>query len=171
MVDGNRKCHMHVTGTENRMMQDATYGAPMFRKDFTVEKKVRSAKLYTSALGVYDVFVNGRRVGHLQPDGTTVYEELKPGWTDYRKRVFYQSHDVTSLFVEGRNTIGAVVTPGWWAGAIAKGIYGAPETGFIAKLVITYDDNTTGVIVTDDTWASSRKGAVKSGDIYDGEVL
>ena len=170
VVDGNRKCHMHVTGTENRMMQDATYGAPMFRKDFTVEKKVRSAKLYTSALGVYDVFVNGRRVGHLQPDGTTVYEELKPGWTDYRKRVFYQSHDVTSLFVEGRNTIGAVVTPGWWAGAIAKGIYGAPETGFIAKLVITYDDNTTGVIVTDDTWASSRKGAVKSGDIYDGEV-
>ena len=84
--------------------------------------------------------------------------------------MFYQSHDVTSLFVEGRNTIGAVVTPGWWAGAIAKGIYGSPETGFIAKLVITYDDNTTGVIVTDGTWASSRKGAVKSGDIYDGEV-
>lgn len=171
VIDGNRKCHMHVTGAEYRMMQDATYsGAPMFRKNFTIEKKVKSAKLYTSALGVYNVFVNGKRVGHLQPDGTTIYEELKPGWTDYRKRVFYQSHDVTSLFVEGKNTLGAIVTSGWWAGAIAKGIYGSPETGFIAKLVITYDDNTTDVIVTDETWASSKKGAVKSGDIYDGEV-
>jgi len=170
VVDGNRKCYMRVSGKEYRMMQESSDGAPMFIKDFVTSRKVTSAKLYTSALGVYDVFVNGRRVGHVQPDGSTVYEELKPGWTDYRKRVFYQSHDVTALLVDGRNTIGSVVTSGWWAGAVAKGIYGSPETGFIAKLVITYDDNTVETIVTDETWASSKKGAVRSGDIYDGEV-
>ena len=145
-------------------------GAPMFRKAFTLQKPVREAKLYTSGLGIYDVFINGQRVGHLQPDGSVIYEELKPGWTDYRYRVFYSSHDVTTLLAEGANAIGAVVTSGWWAGAIARGVYGDAPLGFIAKLLVTYDDGTQEIFVSDLSWRSSRNGAVRSGEIYDGEI-
>ena len=145
-------------------------GMPMFRKSFSVGRKVQSAMLFTSGLGVYDLFVNGHRVGHQQPDGTTLYEELKPGWTDYRKRVFYSTHDVTALLSEGRNALCALVTTGWWAGAVMHGAYSNTELGFMAKLLITYDDGTQDIVVSDLSWRSSRHGALKLGDIYDGEI-
>ena len=167
---GSRMCHMQSASGENKIMQSQTAGAPMFRKTFTLQKAVRQAKLYTSGLGIYDVFINGQRVGHLQPDGSTIYEELKPGWTDYRYRVFYSSHDVTALLAEGANAIGAVVTSGWWAGAIARGVYGNAPLGFIAKLIVTYDDDTQETLVSDLSWRTSRNGAVRMGDIYDGEI-
>ena len=167
---GSRMCHMQSASGEKKVVQAQSFGVPMFRKTFTLNKAVKTAKLYTSALGVYDVFINGQRVGHVQPDGSVIYEELKPGWTDYRSRVFYSSHDVTTLLAEGANAIGAIVTPGWWAGAVMHGVYGSPQTGFIAKLVITYEDDTRATIVSDLSWLSSKKGALKSGDIYDGEI-
>ncbi|MBQ6652640.1 MAG: alpha-L-rhamnosidase N-terminal domain-containing protein, partial [Prevotella sp.] len=117
---GSRMCHLQSASGEKRLMQNATAGAaPLFRKTFTLDKTVRSAKLFSAGLGVYDIFVNGERVGHLQPDGTTIYEELKPGWTDYRYRVFYSGHDVTHLLQQGANVLGAVVTSGWWTGNIS----------------------------------------------------
>ena len=166
----NQMCHVKSASGEKKVMQTTTDGMPMFRKTFFVNKKVLSATLFTSGLGVYDLFVNSQRAGHVQPDGTTIYEELKPGWTEYRKRVFYSTHDVTSLLQEGKNAIGAIVTPGWWAGAVMHGAYGSPTEGFLAKLLITYDDNTQDVIVSDLSWLSSKKGALKLGDIYDGEI-
>ncbi len=167
---GSQMCHMQSTSGEKKIMQSQSLGTPMFRKAFNLSKPVREAKLYTSGLGIYDVFINGQRVGHLQPDGRVIYEELKPGWTDYRYRVFYSSHDVTTLLTEGANAIGAIVTSGWWAGDIARGIYGNAPLGFIAKLLITYEDGTQETLVSDLTWQSSRNGAVRSGDIYDGEI-
>ena len=121
-------------------------------------------------IGVYDVFLNGQRVGHPQLDGTTIFEEMKPGWTDFRYRVFYSTHDVTALLSEGRNALSALVTTGWWAGAVMHGAYGAPELGFLAKLLIRYDDGTEDVVVSDLSWRTSRHGAMKLGDIYDGEI-
>lgn len=170
VMDGSRMCHVKSTAGEKKVMQSQQAGMPMFRKTFSVTKKVASARLFTSALGVYDLFVNGERVGHRQPDGTIRYEELKPGWTDYRERVFYSAHDVTALLVEGDNALGAVVTTGWWAGAVMHGIYGSPSLGFLAKLVITYDDGSQDIVVSDLSWHSSKKGALKLGDIYDGEI-
>ena len=167
---GSRMCHVQASSGEKKIMQTQTQGTPMFRKEFTLSKAVKTAKLYTSGLGVYDVFINGKRVGHVQPDGTTLYEELKPGWTDYRSRVFYSSHDVTTLLAQGENAIGAIVTPGWWAGAVMHGVYGSPETGFIAKLLVTYEDGTQESLYTDLTWHSSKNGAMKAGEIYDGEI-
>lgn len=167
---GSRMCHMTSATGEKKVMQAQSEGAPMFRKVFRLSKPVREAKLYTSGLGIYDVFINGQRVGHVQPDGSTLYEELKPGWTDYRFRVFYSSHDVTTLLNEGENAIGAVVTTGWWAGAIMRGIYGSPQLGFIAKLLVTYEDGTQETLASDLTWKSSRNGALRMGDIYDGEI-
>ena len=168
--EGSQMCHMSSASGENKLMQETQQGTPMFRKTFSLSKPINEAKLYTSGLGIYDVFINGKRVGHEQPDGSTLYEELKPGWTDYRSRVFYSSHDVTSLLSEGANAIGAVVSSGWWAGAIARGIYENPQLGFIAKLIVTYDDGSQETLVSDLSWLSSHSCAVKKGDIYDGEV-
>ncbi len=167
---GSRMCHVQSGSGEKKVMQSQTEGVPMFRKEFALTKAIKTAKLYTSGLGVYDVFINGQRVGHLQLDGSTLYEELKPGWTDYRSRVFYSSHDVTSLLTQGNNVIGAIVTSGWWAGAVMHGIYGSPQTGFIAKLLVTYEDGTKETLNTDLTWHSSKNGALKAGEIYDGEI-
>ena len=167
---GSRMCHMKSPSGEKRLMQTATSGMPQLRKTFAVTKPVASATLFTSGLGVYDLFMNGQRVGHVQPDGTTIYEELKPGWTDFRYRVFYSTHDVTALISQGKNAIGAVVTPGWWAGAVMHGAYGSPNLGFLAKLLIRYADGTEDTVVTDLSWLSSKGGALKLGDIYDGEI-
>lgn len=167
---GSQMCHMQGSD-EKKSMQEQSFSAPMFRKAFSLSKPVRTAKLYTSGLGVYDVFVNGKRVGHQQPDGTTIYEELKPGWTDFRTRVFYSSHDITSLLSEGENAIGAVVTSGWWIGDITRGAYGKDQQlGFIAKLLVTYEDGTQETIVSDHSWKTARNGAMKMGDIYHGET-
>ena len=165
-IDGNRMCHVKSASGEKKVMQAATEGqAPLFRKEFTLSKAIRSAKLFTSGLGVYDLFINGERVGH---EGG--YEELKPGWSDYRYRVFYSGHDVTHLLQQGANALGVVVTSGWWQGRVSHGQYGSHDLGFIAKLIVTYDDGTTETLITDQTWQSSLRGALREGDIYDGEI-
>lgn len=169
-VDGNNKLYMPIRGIETIVLERGSKGEPMFRRDFTVEREVKSATLFTSSLGIYDLFVNGTRVGHVQPDGTVRYEELKPGRTDYNHRVPYQMHDVTSLLTEGCNAIGAIVTDGWWRGDIAHGAYGNPELAFIGKLVINYADGTSETIVTDHNWMSSTGGAMRRGDLYEGEI-
>ena len=168
---GSHMCYMASTSGEKKIVQSDSQGMPRFRKSFEVEKAVREAKLYTSGLGIYDLFINGQRVGHVQPDGTTLFEELKPGWSDYRYRVFYSSHDVTTLLAKGANVIGAVVSNGWWSGSITRGFYGDDlSMGFIAKLLITYEDGTKETFVSDLTWQSSLEGALRRGDIYDGEI-
>lgn len=69
---------------------------PRFRRIVNITKEVKTAFLYTSALGIYDVFINGKRIGHSNPDGTAFYEELKPGWTDYHKAINYSAHNAGS---------------------------------------------------------------------------
>ena len=170
-VNGNRKLYAYSPAQENKIMQDAASASPLFRKQFTLEGKVKSAKLYTSALGVYNVYVNGRRVGHEQPDGSMVYDELMPGWSDYRSTVFYLSHDVTSLLKEGENALGAIVSNGWWNGAVSHGIYGSSGVAFIGKLVVELENGEVVTLVTDQSWLTSRRSAVKSGEIYHGEVF
>ena len=80
----SRMCHVKSASGEKKVMQTTSEGMPQFRKTFAVSKRVASAMLFTSGLGVYDVFMNGQRVGHAHPDGSIIYEELKPGWTDFR---------------------------------------------------------------------------------------
>lgn len=168
--DGSKQLYVAVASGEQRFMESTMGAASMFRKEFTAKAPIKSAKLYSSALGIYDVYINGTRVGHVQDDGTTVYDELKPGWTDYAKKVFYNTHDVTTLVKEGDNAIGATVTSGYWAGGIAHGQYGDKPVAFMAKLVIEYADGSKEAIVTDNSWATSNNGALRKGDIYNGET-
>ncbi|MDR2041287.1 MAG: glycoside hydrolase family 78 protein [Tannerella sp.] len=151
--------------------RDATDAIPIFRTTFTATKTVRSARIYASALGVYDLFINGKRVGTTQPDGSTVYDELKPGWTDYRKTAMYSTYDVTNLLQKGKNAIGAQVASGWFTGAIARGEYGNPPLGFIARLYIRYADGTDETLLTSPaTWKASTHPALRTADIYHGET-
>lgn len=169
-VNGNNKLNIKAGSGDYRVLQIPVDGTPMFRKEFNLKKTIASARIYSSALGVYDLFINGKRVGTPQQDGNMLYDELKPGWTDYSKTVHYLTYDITSLLRKGNNAVGAQVSSGWWSGAVSHGEYGGHEVGFIAKMKIDYTDGTTETIVTDLSWLSSASGAIRMGNIYDGET-
>lgn len=169
-VDNSKWLKVYSDSQETCVMQQSANGIPVFRKEFGLTKDVKSAKLYSSALGMYEVFVNGSRIGTPQEDGTMVYDELKPGWTEHAKEFFYNTTDITHLVRKGANGIGAQVGTGWWAGAINKGIYGNTTIGFLAKIVVEYEDGEKEIIVTDTDWKASNCGPVITGDIYDGET-
>ncbi|MBQ7347077.1 MAG: family 78 glycoside hydrolase catalytic domain [Clostridia bacterium] len=126
---------------------------------FSPKKAVVSAILTATALGIYDVFLNGRRVGN---------DEYKPGWTDYRCRVFADCYDVTAL-IGTENRLVAEVSPGWWSGRISYGFYGFPRCAFAAELVIRYADGSEETVVTGTDWKVSICGPVLRADIWDGE--
>ena len=113
-------------------------GMLCFKKSFTPSGNVKKAVVRSTALGVYDLFVNGQRVGTPTADGT-VYDEMKPEWTDYNFHVLEQEYDVTSL-LKKENTIVAVVSEGWWRGRISYGIYGKKPRAFCAEIELEYED-------------------------------
>lgn len=171
---GSRQLYMEAAaGQAKRLMQSdgsILLGVPMMRKEFTVNGAVRRARLYSSGLGIYNAYINGSRVGQIDDDGKMEQDELKPGSTDYRKTVFYTTHDVTTLLREGSNAIGAEVTSGWWNGGIAHGEFGDKPCAFRGMLIITYEDGSEQTVCTDDTWRSNSNGALRKGDIYNGET-
>lgn len=170
-VDGNTKLNVYSHNNDNRFLQGAAVSVPMFRTEIQLSKPIESARIYSSGLGIYDMFINGKRVGQPMDDGSVIYDELKPGWTDYSKTVFYSTYDVTKLLNSGANVIGAIVSSGWYNGGIARGQYGHTELGFMAKLLVTYKDGTADTFVTNtDTWVSSKESPVRMADIYHGET-
>jgi alpha-L-rhamnosidase len=139
--------------------------APYLRLAFDLAGPVRSARLHVTALGLYEARLNGHRVGDAF---------LAPGWTDYAKRVQYQTYDVTGLLREGENVIGAIVADGWYSGFAgfnakrAGAHYGdAPE--LLAQLAVTFDDGSQQVIVTDESWRA-RFAAIRHADLLMGEM-
>ena len=137
---------------------------PVFRKNISLPKakKVASARIHAAAQGIYELNLNGKKVGD---------QEFAPGWTDYNQRIQSQSYDVTKLLRSGANTIGAEVAPGWFSGNVA--MFGAnkygSDTSFSAQLRVTYTDGTTEVFATDPTWQTAP-GAVRSADLLHGET-
>lgn len=134
----------------------------LLRRDFSLTGDVASARLYGSALGVYELQLNDERVGE---------HRLAPGWTDYDVRTQYQTYDVTELLQRGDNAIGASLSPGWYAGKIAiygPDLYGG-QPGLLVQLEVTYTDGRTERIISDASWTSAR-GPVVASDMQDGEV-
>ena len=170
-VGGNAKLYCFSPNGENRIFDDSFSGIPMFRTEFALAKTVKSARIYSSALGIYDLFINGKRVGTPQTDGTMVYDELKPGWTDYRKTVFYSVYDITGLLKNGQNAIGSEVTSGWFTGGVAHNEYGQHPLAFIAQIRIEYTDGATETIVTNTAdWKATTDSPIRMADIYNGET-
>lgn len=132
------------------------------RKEFTLAKKVQSARLYVTSLGLYQVFLNGKKVST---------DLFTPGWTSYKNRIQYQTYDVTSM-VQPKNAIGAVIGDGWFRGNIGwssqNGYYGS-KIALLAQLVLNYTDGTTETIATDNSWKASN-GPILFSDIYNGET-
>ncbi len=147
----------------------AQSGVATFRKELTPKKAIASAKLYAAGLGVFDLFVDGTRVGHLQEDGSYLYDELKPGYTHTSKRTQYYTYDVTQLFQEGEtSTLSAHVTSGWWSGAITS--YHGKNEALRIKLLLNYTDGDSEWICTDPTWKTTRTGPILYSDIFGGET-
>lgn len=169
-VSGNTKLKMSAKGADYRVLQGINTGIPLFRTTFNIEKQIKSAKIYSSALGVYDLFINGNRIGTSTDDGKVIFDELKPGWTDYNKTVFYSTYDVSNILKSGINALGAQVGPGWWKGGIAHGQYGDKDISFIAKLIIQFIDGSSQTVVSDTTWRTNNSGPIRMADIYNGET-
>jgi alpha-L-rhamnosidase len=134
------------------------------RKSFGVAGRVVRARLYATALGVYQASINGRVVNS--------HSALDPGWTEYTKRVMVQTYDVTGLLSQGKNALGAVLGDGWYAGRL--GWMGPAQYGkrpvFAAQLEILHDDGSTQIIATDGSWKAGP-GAIAASDPQWGEVI
>ncbi|MET4656445.1 alpha-L-rhamnosidase [Streptomyces sp. PvP037] len=135
------------------------------RKDFRLDRPVARARLYVTAHGLYEVEINGRRVGD---------EALAPGWTVYPHRLRYRTHDVTAHLTEGANTVGAWLGDGWYRGKYGfdggtRNIYGTDQS-LIAQLEVEYDDGTTQVVATDRTWEAAP-GPILTSGLYEGETF
>ena len=134
-------------------------GLLTFRRFFSAKKAVRRATLRATALGIFDVSINGERIGD---------EELKPGWTDYRLRVFEFEYDITAM-VREENVLTASVSNGWWSGRISYGFYGYKSPAFCAEIELEYEDGECEVIASDESFDSCVQGPVMFADIWDGE--
>jgi alpha-L-rhamnosidase len=151
-------------------------GAPMLRTEAPLRGRVREARLYLSALGVYGAHISGQHVTVPQDDGTTL-ELLPPGWTNYDARVNYLTYDVTHLVArEPVVTLAAVLGNGWYNGRISDGSTYYSKNGnalaLKAKLLIRYTDGTTQSVVTrpDGSWKATDTGPYRADDIYDGQT-
>ncbi len=135
-------------------------GLACFRCDFDLPDGTASVKLTATALGIFEVYVNGVRVGN---------EELKPGWTDYHCRVFEFEYDVTVL-CKKENLLTAAVSNGWWSGRISMGEYGWREPA-LAAAVECFDESGAllASFVSDESWKTVIGGRVLFADIWDGE--
>ncbi|MBC2868390.1 family 78 glycoside hydrolase catalytic domain [Streptomyces mexicanus] len=151
-------------------------GAPLLRRQVALRGRVREARLYLSALGVYEAYVNGRRVSVPHGDGTT-HELLAPGWTNYDTTVSYLTYDVTALVGEDRQlTLAAVLGNGWYNGRVSDGSVYYAEDGnplaLKAKLLLRYADGSTQSVVTGpgSGWKATDTGPYRADDIYDGQT-
>jgi alpha-L-rhamnosidase len=137
--------------------------ATLVRKSFTLPGSVRHATAYATALGLYELRINGQCVGD---------QLLAPEWTDYRKRIQYQTHDVAALLRPGENAIGALLGEGWYAGrlmAMPRFAYGSYPR-FLLQVEIELADGRKQTVVTDDSWRSTTDGPIRAAGIYDGEA-
>jgi alpha-L-rhamnosidase len=137
--------------------------APMLRREFDVAADVASARAYVTSHGVYEMHLNGRRVGE---------DLFTPGWTSYSKRLQYQTYDVTSLLKRGDNAVGVLLGDGWYRGELAwegrRALYGK-TLGLLCQIEIRYRDGRREIVGSDDRWKAST-GPILMSEIYHGET-
>ena len=161
----------HVKGTvpENIELDLSTGGirkqylpSPYLRKEFNVSAPVKRAVIYVTAQGFFELHLNGKRVSD---------EYFMPGWTDYRKRIYYRSYDVTDMLSRGPNVIGAILGDGWFRGNISnlgQNHYGK-RIRLMSQLHIDYADGRSEMIPSDKSWKASF-GPIIESDMQAGET-
>lgn len=165
LVDGDRTSH----GPQG--LDPLT--PPKMRRAFALRagSSVERATVFASALGLYDLELNGKRVGRRQ---------LAPEWTDYHQRIQYQAYDVTSMVRSGENVVVGQLADGWYAGRIGltdivrggrpRGIYGR-RPRLLMQLEVEYADGRREQVVSDGSWKYTLEGPVRSADLLDGETI
>lgn len=153
---------------------DSLYLPParQYRKDFSARAGVKRATIYATALGVYELHLNGERVGDAS---------FAPGWTDYNSRAYYQTYDATDAVIAGDNALGAWVADGWYSGyvgfglltgigteAVGRATYGKTPS-VMAQLEIEYADGSTEIVKTDASWRVTGEGPIQEADLLMGE--
>ena len=138
---------------------------PFLRKDFALDKEIKSARIYVTSLGLYELKLNGKLVDDAL---------FTPGWTSYNKRLQYQVYDVTDFLKKGENDVGATLGDGWFRGHLAGWIkdnrnFFGDKLALLIQIEVEYEDNTTETIITDSSWKSST-GQILCSDIYNGET-
>jgi alpha-L-rhamnosidase len=136
--------------------------AQYYRKEFSLTKKIKLARIYSTSLGLNQLFLNGEKVGE---------QYFTPGWTSYHKRLQYQTYDVTGM-LQQKNAIGAILADGWFRGKIGYHLphsYYGNQLGLLLQIKVEYTDGTTETITTDKSWKFSS-GPILQSSIYDGEL-
>ena len=128
-----------------------------FRKGFATNKTVKSARIYVTCHGLYQLYLNGQKVSS---------DLFTPGYTSYHKRLQYQTYDVTSL-IKSQNAIGAIVGDGWYRWRDNN--YG-DKLALIAQLQIDYSDGTSEWVCSDGSWKVTNNGPIRESDLFDGET-
>ncbi len=138
---------------------------PLLRKQFSIDQPIRRVTLYASALGNYQIHINGTTVGK---------DYFTPDWTDYHKRVYYNTYDVTQLVHAGDNAIGGMLAAGWYAGALClqhEGKHYGDFPRLAAQLEIELADGSRKTVATDDSWRTTQgpilEGEFQAGETYD----
>lgn len=178
--DANETAEAEVTFSTGRMdtpwqgrwISDGAYSfrekgvspVPMvFRKRVCFEKKIARARVYSTAMGIYELSINGEKVGE---------DYFAPGFTSYKTRLQYQTYDVTEL-LSREAELQAVVSGGWAVGSFVftrKNRISADRQALLLELRVEYEDGTEEVIGTDESWQVSEDGNYRMADIYDGET-
>jgi alpha-L-rhamnosidase len=145
---------------------DSTLEAPLLRKEFNIEKQVKSAYVYVTGLGYYELYLNGEKVGD---------HVLDPSLTDYRKRVLYSTYDITEQVKNGINVTGILLGNGAWRLRKVEDRYswgnGSLISGTLRCLMqmnIIYTDGSQKSIITDNSWKSSDS-PITFNNLYGGE--
>ncbi|MCI0512866.1 glycoside hydrolase family 78 protein [candidate division KSB1 bacterium] len=150
---------------EPQLTEDSTKSqpCPYLRHEFALTKAVKSARAYVTSHGLYELYLNGQRVGDYV---------FTPGWTSYQRRLLYQTYDVTPLLHRGPNAVGAILGDGWYRGSIGwnqqRNYYGE-KLALLVQIQVQYTDGTVEIIGADATWKTST-GPILESDIYNGEI-
>jgi alpha-L-rhamnosidase len=138
--------------------------SPLLRKEITLNKKIKSAYLSATAMGYYEAYINGKKAGN---------QVLAPEFTDYDSHHQFQTYDVTDLLQTGKNVLGAMLADGWYVGARwshnLRGGYGFFRK-FIGQLFVTYQDGTSEIVATDNSWKYTPVGPVTEASLFKGEI-
>ena len=150
-------------GTPSTAADSMAGPSPLLRRAFRLTGVVASARLYATSLGLYELYLNGQRVGD---------QLFTPGWTSYHHRLQYQTYDVTQLLRNGENAIGAMLGDGWYRGNLGffgqRNLYGR-RLGLRLQLEIHYRDGRNERVVSDSQWKTTA-GPILISDIYGGET-
>lgn len=137
----------------------------VFSRDLVISKKLVAAKVYATALGIYNLNINNQKVGNAY---------FAPGFTSYENNLQYQIYDIKNLLTNNSNNITFIVAGGWAIGSFTmtrKNKISAPRQALLAEIHLTYSDGSKEVITTDQSWGVSLSSLYLETSFYDGEIF